>query len=72
MLELAEIARPKLVQDGIFLVEIAIVGDKLMEINVFSQGGRNVMWRAYEKDFAKEVVIPIKRKVAYKKPIKDT
>ncbi|RDK85590.1 glutathione synthetase [Marinirhabdus gelatinilytica] len=66
MLELAEIVRPKLVQDGMFLVGIDIVGDKLMEINVFSPGGLNMMGRAYERDFAKEVIIAIERKVAYK------
>ena len=38
-LQLAEIVRPKLVQDGMFLVGLDIVGDKLMEINVFSPGG---------------------------------
>ena len=38
-LHIAEIVRPKLVQDGMFLVGLDIVGDKLMEINVFSPGG---------------------------------
>ncbi len=37
-LKIAEIVRPKLVQDGMFLVGLDIVGDKLMEINVFSPG----------------------------------
>ncbi len=38
-IKLAEMVRPKLVQDGMFLVGLDIVGDKLMEINVFSPGG---------------------------------
>lgn len=38
-LRIAEIVRPKLVADGMFLVGLDIVGDKLMEINVFSPGG---------------------------------
>ena len=67
MLELAEVVRPKLVQDGMFLVGIDIVGDKLMEINVFSPGGLNMMSRAYEADFATAVVQSIERKVAYQK-----
>ncbi|MDX1462569.1 MAG: ATP-grasp domain-containing protein [Marinirhabdus sp.] len=67
MLELAEIVRPKLVQDGMFLVGIDIVGDKLMEINVFSPGGLNMMGRAYERDFAAEVIIALERKIAYRK-----
>ncbi len=37
--QIAEIVRPKLVEDGMFLVGLDIVGDKLMEINVFSPGG---------------------------------
>lgn len=66
ILELAEIVRPKLVQDGMFLVGIDIVGDKLMEINVFSPGGLNIMSQMYEADFATEVVKSIERKVRYK------
>ena len=38
-LRIAEIVRPKLVQDGMFLVGLDVVGNKLMEINVFSPGG---------------------------------
>ena len=67
MLELAEVVRPKLVQDGMFLVGIDIVGDKLMEINVFSPGGLNMMSRAYDSDFATAVIESIERKVAYQK-----
>ncbi len=64
--ELAEIVRPKLVQDGMFLVGIDIVGDKLMEINVFSPGGLNVMSQMYGVDFSTEVVKSIERKVHYR------
>ena len=39
MFQLAEMVRPRLVEDGMFLVGLDIVGDKLMEINVFSPGG---------------------------------
>ncbi len=66
ILELAEIVRPKLVQDGMFLVGIDIVGDKLMEINVFSPGGLNIMGEMYEADFATEVIKSIERKIHYK------
>ena len=67
IMKLAEIVRPKLVQDGMFLVGIDIVGDKLMEINVFSPGGLNVMGQMYEVDFATKVVASIERKVHYNK-----
>ena len=39
MLSVAEAVRPKLLADGMFLVGLDIVGDKLMEVNVFSPGG---------------------------------
>ncbi len=65
ILELAEIVRPKLVQDGMFLVGIDIVGDKLMEINVFSPGGLNVMAKMYQVDFSAEVIKSIEKKVHY-------
>ena len=38
-LQIAEIVRPKLVEDGMFFVGLDIVGSKLMEINVFTPGG---------------------------------
>lgn len=39
MREIAEVVRPRLVKDGMFLVGLDVVEDKLMEINVFSPGG---------------------------------
>lgn len=66
IMELADIVRPKLVQDGMFLVGIDIVGSKLMEINVFSPGGLNVMGQMYDVDFATTVIESIERKVYYK------
>ncbi|MEO7446077.1 MAG: glutathione synthetase, partial [Ferruginibacter sp.] len=51
MLELVKILKPKLVQDGMFLVGLDIVGDKLMEVNVFSPGGLNIISSMYEADF---------------------
>ncbi|MAZ72919.1 MAG: glutathione synthetase [Flavobacteriaceae bacterium] len=71
IMKLAEIVRPKLVQDGMFLVGIDIVGDKLMEINVFSPGGLNVMGQMYEADFSTEVIKSIEKKVYYNKTYED-
>lgn len=67
MLKLSEVLRPKLIQDGMFLVGIDIVGNKLMEINVFSPGGLNMMSEAYGVNFSKVVISAIERKVQYKK-----
>ena len=65
MLRLAEIARPRLVEDGMFLVGLDIAGDRLLEINVFSPGGLGSA-RLFEKvDFAEAVVDALERKVQY-------
>ena len=65
MLELVEIVRPKLVQDGMFLVGLDIVGDKLMEINVFSPGGLGSAQRFEKVNFNHAVIHALERKVQY-------
>lgn len=64
-LRIAEIVRPKVVQDGMFLVGLDIVGDKLMEINVFSPGGLGSAQRFEKVNFAHAVVEALERKVDY-------
>ncbi len=64
-LEIAEIVRPKLVQDGMFLVGLDIVGDKLMEINVFSPGGLGSAQRFTKINFNRYVIGALERKVGY-------
>lgn len=64
-LRLAEIVRPKLVQDGMFLVGLDIVGDKLMEINVFSPGGLGSAQTFEKVNFSDAVVDALQRKVDY-------
>lgn len=64
-LRIAEIVRPKLVQDGMFLVGLDIVGDKLMEINVFSPGGLGSAQKFTNVNFARYVIDAIDRKVQY-------
>ncbi|WP_452224380.1 glutathione synthetase [Lacinutrix chionoecetis] len=71
ILKLADIVKPKLVQDGMFLVGIDIVGDKLMEINVFSPGGLNVIGEMYDADFCTPVIEAIEKKVYYKNMYSD-
>ncbi len=65
-LQIAEIVRPKLVQDGMFLVGLDIVGDKLMEINVFSPGGLGSAQQFAQVNFASHVIQAIECKVQYK------
>jgi glutathione synthase len=66
-LHIAEIVRPKLVQDGMFLVGLDIVGDKLMEINVFSPGGLGSAQRFTKINFNRYVIEALERKVEYMK-----
>jgi len=64
-LRIAEIVRPKIVQDGMFLVGLDIVGDKLMEINVFSPGGLGSAQKFEKVNFAHAVIEALERKVDY-------
>ena len=64
-LNLAEVVRPKLVQDGMFLVGLDIVGDKLMEINVFSPGGLGTAQKFEGVNFSSAVIQSLERKVQY-------
>ncbi len=64
-LRLAEIVRPKIVQDGMFLVGLDIVGDKLMEINVFSPGGLGSAQMFEKVNFSNAVIDALERKVEY-------
>lgn len=63
MLAVAELVRPKLVADGMYLVGLDIVGDKLMEVNVFSPGGLGAGQNPYDLDFTPAVIEDLERKV---------
>ncbi len=65
MLHVAEVVRPKLVLDGMFLVGLDIVGDKLMEINVFSPGGLGSAQSFENVNFNIPVIEALERKVEY-------
>lgn len=63
MLEVVEIVRPKLKTDGMFLVGLDIVGDKLMEVNVFSPGGLGICQNLYGVNFTETVIDALEYKV---------
>ena len=46
-----------------FLVGLDIVGDKLMEVNVFSPGGLGSCQALYDVDFAPAIIVDLERKV---------
>lgn len=64
MLAIAETVRPKLVADGMFLVGLDIVGDKILEINVFSPGGLNNLSDMYDTNFCDSVIAALETKHA--------
>ncbi|QNM83597.1 glutathione synthase [Sphingomonas sabuli] len=62
-LKVAELIRPKLVADGMFLVGIDIVGDKILEVNVFSPGNLGSCSRLAGVDFSVPILEAMERKV---------
>ena len=66
MLALAEAVRPRLLQDGMFLVGLDIVGDRLLEVNVFSPGGLGSASRFTGVDFTQPILDAIEAKLAHR------
>ncbi|MFH1359311.1 MAG: glutathione synthetase [archaeon] len=66
ILRIADIVRPRLIQDGMFLVGLDVVGDKIIEINVFCPGGFENIEKVTGINFAEPVVDALERKVEYK------
>jgi glutathione synthase len=71
MLQLVDLVRPKLIEDGMFLVGLDIVGDKLMEVNVFSPGGLGSSQHLYDVDFTQPVIEALERKVELRRNYRD-
>jgi glutathione synthase len=71
MLWLAEVVRPKLLEDGMFLVGLDIVGDKLMEVNVFSPGGFGTVEQLYEVSATDAVIDALEHKVSTRQHYSD-
>jgi glutathione synthase len=67
MLRLVQVVRPKLMSDGMFLVGLDIVANKLIEVNVFSPGGIGSSSEFAGVDFAKVIIEDLQRKVEYRK-----
>jgi glutathione synthase len=60
---LCEILRPKLLADGLYLVSVDIVGDKILELNVFTPGGIHSLRELYGMDVADLVIKALERRV---------
>jgi glutathione synthase len=68
MIRLAETVGPRLVNDGIFLAGLDIVGDKIMEINVFSPGALYGASEVAGTNFMEPVIAALERKVDLQNP----
>ena len=66
ILELAELIRPQLLHDGMFFVGLDIVGNKLMEINVFSPGGLESASAFTEVKFSQLIIQDLERKLEHR------
>jgi len=62
-LRLAELVAPKLIRDGMYFVGLDIVGDKLMEVNVDTPGGINMIEELTGLDFAGRILDDLERKL---------
>jgi glutathione synthase len=72
MLRIVDIVRPKLIQDGMFLVGLDIVGDKLIEVNVFSPGGIGSSSVFSGVDFAGVIIEAVEQKAACRAQYNET
>ncbi|NBX91953.1 MAG: glutathione synthase [Proteobacteria bacterium] len=64
--KIIEAIRPKLVSDGLYFVGIDIVGNKLLEVNVFCPGGINNINELYGINVGKVVIQDLERQVRYR------
>jgi len=72
-LSFSQKTRPRLVADGLYFVGVDLVGDKILEINVFAPGGIANINDLYELDVGTAVIRDLERKVelrsVYPEPI---
>jgi glutathione synthase len=60
---ICDVLRPKLLADGLYFVGVDIVGDKILELNVFTPGGIHSIHELYAIDVADMVVRDLERRV---------
>lgn len=60
---LCALLRPKLLADGMYFASVDIVGDKILDLNVFTPGGIHSLREAYRMDVAALVVGALERRV---------
>jgi glutathione synthase len=68
---ICDLLRPRLVADGLYFVGVDVVGDKILEINVFAPGGINNINELYSIDVAEVVVRDLERKVELRRTFRE-
>jgi glutathione synthase len=66
-----DLLRPRLVADGLYFVGVDLVGDKILEINVFAPGGIHNINELYDIDVGTAVVRDLERKVELRAVYRD-
>ncbi len=64
---LCGIIAPKLIQDGMFMAGIDIVGNKIMELNLDSPGGLVSIEKIEKEKYASKVIEAVEKKIEYQK-----
>lgn len=69
--KIVDLLRPKLLADGLYFVGVDLVGEKVLEVNVFTPGGIHPNLELYGLDVSEAVVRDLERRVevrrAYRK-----
>jgi glutathione synthase len=68
---ICELLRPRLTTDGLYLVGVDLVGDKILEINVFAPGGIHNINELYEVDVGTAIIRDLERKVELRAVYRD-
>ncbi len=63
MQDIVDVVRPKLLEDGVFLAGLDVIGNKIVEINVFSPGGFADAGRFAGQDFIAAYLDAAERRV---------
>jgi glutathione synthase len=60
---ICDLIRPKLLADGLYFVGVDIVGEKILELNVFTPGGIHSIRELYDLDVADIVIRDLDRRI---------
>jgi glutathione synthase len=68
---ICDLLRPRLTADGLYFVGVDLVGDKILEINVYAPGGIHNINELYDVDVGTAVIRDLERKVELRAVYRD-